>query len=202
MKYFLELDMSNPDWKRDAMTALALLEYGAQKMPLATATPIAAPSAPAVPLPPPAAPIVNAAPPAPTNTPTGELDAAGAAWNPDQHSASKAKNKDGTWRTRRNLDTKKAATPPAVPTPPIAPPPPAPAAVPTPPAAPAGNQQYVDFYAFAGELSQWSQRTGKQMAVLLQHYGNGLSEPAQLMTAESGPLRDYIISDIRKGVHG
>lgn len=42
------------------------------------------------------------------STASSDVDSKGVPYNPAIHSSSKAKNKDGTWRTRRNLDAKVA----------------------------------------------------------------------------------------------
>ncbi len=48
--------------------------------------------------------------PAATNGVAAELDVKGVAWDSKIHSSSKSKNKDGTWRVKRNLDPNIAAT--------------------------------------------------------------------------------------------
>lgn len=44
----------------------------------------------------------------PTHTMTGELDSKGQLWDASLHSSSKAKNKDGSWKARRNVNAVQA----------------------------------------------------------------------------------------------
>jgi hypothetical protein len=72
--------------------------------------PAAAPATPASakPVPPPPVPTVSAtaAPSAPaaSTSPAGDVDARGLPWDARIHSGSREKNKDGSWRQRRNLN--------------------------------------------------------------------------------------------------
>lgn len=109
--------------------------------------------------------VVPPPPPPPPAAP--EFDSTGMPWDARIHSGAKAKNKDGSWRFKKNLDdTSKmtvtaelralypAATPPAPPpasAAPVAPPPPTPAA-PPPPAAPGA----ADLSTFAGVMTKLS----------------------------------------------
>ena len=75
--------------------------------PVPPPPPAATPAAPVPPPPTPAAP-VPPPPPAPVAQPSlpstdGEVDAKGMPWDSRIHSSSRAKNKEGTWRQRRNL---------------------------------------------------------------------------------------------------
>jgi len=80
-------------------------------------------------------PIILAVP----SAPIAELDVNGVAWNADTHSSTRTKNKDGTWRVKRNTGAKDDM-PPA---PPVVVAPPAPPVVaatpPAPPTAPAAG---------------------------------------------------------------
>ena len=118
-------------------------------LPPNAAQPPAPPLAPAAPVP--------AASAAPANPAGIEVDANGLPWDERIHAGGRAKNKDGTWRSKRGVnDAAKvkaieaelrqalaAGLPQAVPqppAPPAAPPqPPAPVAPPAPPAAPAAE---------------------------------------------------------------
>ena len=91
-------------------------------------------------------PVPPAAPTAPlpnTPMPEVEVDSKGVQWNAELHAGNKSKNKDGTWRAKRNASgaTDDAPTPPAPPAAvaaPVAPPvPPAAVAAPVAPPAPA-----------------------------------------------------------------
>ena len=97
-------------------------------------------------------PIILTVPTVP-GAPAADTDVNGVAWNADTHSSSKAKNRDGTWRVKRNTGTKDDVppAPPVVDTTPPAPPvvavtPPAPpVAVVTPAAPPVAGQGPTTF---------------------------------------------------------
>lgn len=115
------------------------------------APPAVPPAPPAVPQPPAVIPTAaNMQPPAPPPGPA-VLDSRGLPWDVRIHSSTKARNADGTWRTKRNVDAALVpvveaelqrlmaiAAPVAAPQPPATPPmpPAAPVAPPMPPAAP------------------------------------------------------------------
>lgn len=67
---------------------------------------------------PPSAPAASTA--APPSINPADVDSAGQLWDARIHASSRAKNKDGTWRARRNVETAEA---PSTPTPPAPPPP-------------------------------------------------------------------------------
>jgi len=91
------LDVSNVGFGAGA-EALPIVPGG----PLATSTVPPVPSVPA--LPPGVAALAPSAPAAHSNPANGvEVDKAGLPWDGRIHAESKAKNKDGTWRSRRNL---------------------------------------------------------------------------------------------------
>lgn len=73
--------------------------------PPASSTVPPAPLAPAAPpAPPAAAPMAAAVPPGPAPAAGSELDRDGLPWDARIHAATKTKNKDGTWRQKRELD--------------------------------------------------------------------------------------------------
>jgi len=78
--------------------------FGQQQAPQAQQVPPA-------PLAPPAPPAVAAVPTIPqASATTQELDATGLPWDARIHAETKSKNKDGTWRSKRNMDKAFMAT--------------------------------------------------------------------------------------------
>lgn len=104
------------------------------------------------------------APVAPAAPTSADTDKNGLPWDERIHSGNHGKNKDGTWRVRKNLDPafkeeveselRGTMSAPAPTTAAVASLPPAPAtdpvtpALPTPPAPPVENQAYAEFVAF------------------------------------------------------
>lgn len=76
----------------------------AQQVPPAPLAPPAPPAVAAVPTPPVVPPLPQASAAAP------ELDATGLPWDSRIHAETKSKNKDGTWRSKRNMDKAFMAT--------------------------------------------------------------------------------------------
>ncbi len=92
-------------------------------------------------------------PPLPnTPMPAVEVDSKGVAWSADLHAGNKSKNKDGTWRAKRNSGGAQDDAP-EVPTPPAAVTPPAPpVAPPAAPVAPVASGAPADFPAFMARV--------------------------------------------------
>lgn len=126
-------------------------------------------------------------PPAPTTAPTVqvqppgfEFDSANVAWNPDIHSSTKSKMKNGEWKKKRNRN---AETPPTVSTAPAAPPPPPPsipAMPPPPPVAPppaaalpaaATGPTFRSVVAKVGELQKAHKLPPEVLAAILATVG-------------------------------
>lgn len=86
-------------------SAVAAPSSTAPAVPTASSAAPPAPPVPAAPpAPPAAAPTASAVPPAPAPAAGAELDKDGLPWDARIHAATKTKNKDGTWRQKRELD--------------------------------------------------------------------------------------------------
>jgi hypothetical protein len=178
-------------------------------MIIPAATPAAAPPPPSAEAPAPAAAPPPPAPGAFTIVPGTELDSEGLPWDERIHSGNKTKNKDGSWKARKNtpeatvtavvaeLRQHYPATAPAAPAAAPPPPPPgeapAPAAAPPPPAA-SGAPTFVDLMnkltpnLAAGKITQ---------ANVVDAVKNvGLSNPAELGKPENAQHIPAVIAYI------
>lgn len=131
------------------------LNAAASTVTVAAAAPAPTPAAPPAPAAEASAAPTPPAPPAPAAE--AEFDAAGVAWDPARHAATKGKTKDGLWRMKVGVARGEGEGLPAAAAAPTPPPPPA-AAAPTPPAPPAApplvpaaeDDEFAAFRAAAG----------------------------------------------------
>lgn len=121
---------------------------------------------------------------------SGELDSEGTPWNPQIHSRTKSKNKDGTWRTKRGIqeETVQAITEkyqPQIPVPPIA------TAVPTPP-----QSTFTQIVKKISHALSHNQITRERVNEIIEIFGlsslHQLSERPELIPAVEQQLNEII----------